>query len=117
LKKAIVIDVESGDSINPGFPINHLAFNALKRTSDTSFAITSSTSTAPQSFFHLDITKPDDINVLKASVKVDFPETYFAPVRNVKFPRNHGAGGEYAYGISFLQQTPNMRPPMEPFHP
>jgi hypothetical protein len=45
-KKAIVIDVESGDSINPGFPINHVAFNALKRTSETSFAVTGSTSTA-----------------------------------------------------------------------
>lgn len=77
-KKAIVIDVESGDSINPDFPINHVAFNALKRTSETSFAVTGPASTASQSFFHLDITKPDDINVLKASVKVDFPETYLA---------------------------------------
>lgn len=94
-KKAIVIDVEPGDSINPGFPINHVAFNALKRTSDTSFAITSSTSTAPQSFFHLDITKPDDI----------------------KFPRDYGAGEEYAYGISFLQQTPNTQPRWSPSTP
>jgi len=61
------------------FPINHIAFNALKRTSETSFDGIGSTSTAPQLFFHLDITKPGDINVLKASVKVDFPETCFAP--------------------------------------
>jgi hypothetical protein len=115
-EKAIVIDVESGDYIDLGFPINHLAFNALKRTSDTSFAVIGSTLTAPQSFFHLDITNPDDINVLKASAKVDFPETYFAPTRNIQFSRNHGPGGEYMK-FSFLQQTPNTQPPMEPFHP
>ena len=112
-----MIDVESGDAIKPSFLINHVAFNALKRTSETSFAGTGSTSTASQSFFHFDITELDDINVLKASVKVDFPETCFPPARNIKFPRNHGAGGEYAYGISFPQQAPNAQLLMEPFHP
>jgi dipeptidyl aminopeptidase/acylaminoacyl peptidase len=103
-KKAIVIDVKTGDYSDPSFPVNHVAFNALKRTSDTSFAVIGSTATAPQSFFHLDITKPSNVNVLKASVEIGFPLTYFAPARNIKFPRNHGPGGGYAYGI-FLPPT------------
>ena len=103
LKKA-VIGVEFGDYIDPGFPINHVAFNTLKRMFTTTFAVVGSTSTAPQSFFHLAITKPDDINVLNASVKVGFSEAYFALARNIGFPGSHGPRGEYAYGI-FLPST------------
>jgi hypothetical protein len=70
--KKAVINVESGRYIDLGFLINHVAFNTLERMSDTSFAVIGWTSIAPQSSFHLGITKPDDINVLKASVKVGF---------------------------------------------
>ena len=116
-KKAIVIDVKSGDYSDPGFPINDVAFNALKRTSDTSFAVIGSTATAPKSFFHLDITNPSKINVLKASVEVSFPETYFAPARNIKFPRNHGPGGDMPTACFFPQRIRSTRPPAEPCRP
>ena len=96
--------MESSDYIDRGFPINHVAFDTLKCMSDTSFAVIDSTLTVPMSFVRFEITKLDDINVLKASVKVNFPETYFAPARNIKFPRRHGPGGEYPYAI-FLPPT------------
>ena len=44
-------------------------------------------------------------------MKVGFPETFFAPARNIKFPRNHGAGGEYAYGIFLPPTNPEYAAP------
>ena len=110
-KKAIVIDVNTGEYTDPGFPINHVAFNALKRTSDASFVVIGSTATAPQSFFHLDTARPDKINVLKASVEVGFPGTFFAPARNIKFPRTYGPGGGYAYGMFLPPTNPEYEAP------
>lgn len=85
-KRTIVIDVKSGDHTDPGFPANHVVFNALKCTSDTSFAVIDSTTTAPQSLFHFDITQPFKIQVLKDSMDVKFPPTIFRAGTKYKIP-------------------------------
>ena len=107
-KRGIVIDIETGAYTDPGFPIIDMDLNALKRTSDSSFALIGATATAPKSFFHLDITKPSELNVLKASTKVTFSDEFFARAHNIKFPRTRTQGGGFANALYFPPTSPDF---------
>lgn len=110
-QKIVVVDVKTGDYIDPEYTINFAPLNALKRISDTSFAIIGDTAKVPTAFYHLDITKPTKMDMLKASTKIGFSDTYFSMAENIKYPRTHGPGGGHAYGLYYPPTNPDYKGP------
>ena len=115
--KNIVIDVKSGQHSDPGFPINWIGHNALQRTTGTSFVVIGSTAKAPPALYHVDIMGSAAISCLKLSVKIKFPDTYFATAQSITFPRVHGPGGGNAYGIFWSPSNPEYEAPANTLPP
>ena len=114
-KNAIVVDVETSTYTDPHFPINDL--NALKRISDTSFAVIGSTKTVPTSLFQLDIAKSSEITILKKSVEINFSEAYLSHPSNIRYPRIYGPGGGDAYGLYLPPRNPKYVGPKDTLPP
>jgi dipeptidyl aminopeptidase/acylaminoacyl peptidase len=110
-KRAIVIDVATGDFTDPDIPINDVSFNTVKRTSPSSFAVIGSTAEAPKTLYHIDLSNGANMKALKTSMKISFPKTFFSPAQNIKYPRTRSPEGGHAYGLFFPPTNPDFTAP------
>ncbi len=107
-QRAIMIDVETGDFTDPNLPINEVSFNALKCTSLKSFAVIGSSADAPKTLYHINLDNPNDMKVLKTSMEISFPKTFFSAAQNIKYPRSQSQEGGHAYGLFFPPTNPDF---------
>ena len=106
VQTAIVIDAATGDYSTPDLPINQVSFNAVKRTSPTSFAVIGATATSPKAVYHVDVNNPTNINAVKASLEISFATTFFSKAQNIEYPRTRSPEGGHAYGLFFPPTNP-----------
>lgn len=64
--------------------------NALRRISDTCFALIGTSATAPQSLYTVDIREPHAKRLISSSADIDIPEHLFSKAKHVSFPRVYG---------------------------
>lgn len=107
-QRAIIIDVATGNYTDPNLPINEVSFNAVKRTSPNTFVVIGSTAEAPKALYHVNIDKPNDMAVLKTSMEIPFPNTFFSTTQNIKYARTRSPEGGHAHGLFFPPTNPNF---------
>ena len=96
-QNGIIIDIGTGNFIDPKWPINQLEFNNVRRISDTSLAVVGRTAQAPTALYKLDVSTPPSIKTLRNSINIPIPTSYLSPALNFEFPRLHGPGDGFAY--------------------
>lgn len=124
-QKGIIIDIPTGDFTDHNFPFNQVNFNALKRTSPTSFAVIACTATSPKILYHINLNNPTpQITTLKSSIDISqFPATLFSPAQNITYPRIRSPAAEgdtltHAHALFFpptnpaYTSPPNTLPPL-----
>ncbi|KAF3481895.1 uncharacterized protein GIQ15_04654 [Arthroderma uncinatum] len=68
----------------------HVEFNGIQCISPTSFVVTGGTTKSPSAVYLVDITKPEEKQVLKSSATIDIPVEILSPAQAITFPRTHG---------------------------
>ncbi|KAL1848396.1 hypothetical protein Plec18167_004821 [Paecilomyces lecythidis] len=88
-----------------------IRFNALRKLTDTKFAVIGSTARFPQSLYELDLADPSHRRLIKASAEVDpILSTFLSEARHISFPRVCGeAQGEQAHAFFLPPQNPNYQ--------
>lgn len=109
-QKGIVIDIDSGKHVDPGWPINELLFNAVKRISDTSLAVLGMSAQSPTALYKIDV-KSSQYEVLRSSIDIPIPVQYLSPSLNHTFPRKYGPGGGIAYCLFKPPTNPDFKAP------
>ena len=109
--EALVINTKTNEYKSAGFPVNQVFFNSVKRVSATEVAVIGATAEAPASLMLLDLTKANSPRILKSSINVDFPSSYFSKAKSIKFPRIYGSGGGHAYGVFVGPKNPEYSAP------
>ena len=103
---ALVVNTKTNECKEAGFPVNQVYFNSVKRVSATEVAVIGATAEAPVSLMLLNLDKPNIPQILKSSIDVSFPGTYFSKAKSIKFPRTYGPGGGHAYGVFLAPNNP-----------
>lgn len=80
----------------------------MKRTSAKSFAVIGSTTKVPKTLYQVDLDHPRDMKVLKTSVDISFPTSFFSAAETIKYPRSRSPEGGYAYGLFFAPTNPDF---------
>jgi dipeptidyl aminopeptidase/acylaminoacyl peptidase len=109
-QRLIIIDVAKSASIDPGFPMNDITFNALKRVSSTTAVIIAATATQPKTLWKLDLPSSES-TVLKASASIDVPESVFSLAEGITYPRVYGPGGGIAHAVYLPPTNPDYTAP------
>lgn len=108
--KGITVDIKTGKHNDPGWPINELTWNAVKRISDTSIAVVGMSAQAPIGLYQLDINSPH-CQILRSSIDIPIPVQYLSPSLNHTFPRKYGPGGGHAYCLFKTPTNPDFKAP------
>ncbi|OKL55816.1 hypothetical protein UA08_08936 [Talaromyces atroroseus] len=67
--------------------------SAVKRLSDTSFAVIAASPTAPKALYHVELTQSlPKLTSLKSSLPLDIPEEFYSRAEHISFPRTEGPG-------------------------
>ncbi|KAL3426363.1 prolyl oligopeptidase [Phlyctema vagabunda] len=86
----IVIDLKSETWKDLGIPLNTVRYNAMRRVSDTSFAVIGTGPKVPQALYRVDLAAPSDPKLIKSSSEIKFSEAYLSEAEHISFPRTHG---------------------------
>lgn len=89
-----------------------VSITAVRRISSTHVAILGATLTTLNGLYVIDIDKPSEKKLLKASVSVELPTTIFSPAQTISFPRTQGKdAGTLTHAIFIPPQNPDFEAP------
>jgi dipeptidyl aminopeptidase/acylaminoacyl peptidase len=114
---AIVINTSANTYKRTNCPVNQIYFNSVKRVSATKIAIVGVTATSPSSLYIMDLARPETPRLLKSSIDISFPPSFFSKATPIKFPRIHGPGGGDAYGVFLAPYNPDYTAPPDTLPP
>ncbi|KAJ9217262.1 hypothetical protein DTO166G4_1317 [Paecilomyces variotii] len=109
--RLVVIDLKTETFQFLDSDLIEIRFNALRKLTDTKFAIIGSTARFPNSLYELDLANPSYKRLIKTSAEVDpILSTFFSEARHISFPRVYGeAQGEQAHAFFLPPQNPNYQ--------
>jgi dipeptidyl aminopeptidase/acylaminoacyl peptidase len=88
--------------------------NGIRRVSDTEFALIAVAVDSPKSLYLVDVTKPSDKELLRASADIDVPASIFSKAETITFPRTHGQElGTSSYAMYCPPYNPDFEAPAQ----
>ncbi|KAI9739283.1 MAG: hypothetical protein M1834_007496 [Cirrosporium novae-zelandiae] len=86
----VLIDLKSDTCTELHYPYVQIECKALRRVSNTKYALIGRTTLSPQELCLLDVSDPSSKAILKTSINIDLPSSTYSQPEHISFPRVFG---------------------------
>ena len=114
----MLVDLESESYEDLDLPINAISNNAIRRVSDTQFAVIGSALREATALYLVDVKNPSNLIILKNSMDQAISQSFYSPAQHISLPRIYGSdlSGE-SHALFLPPQNPHHTAPPDTLPP
>lgn len=87
----LLIDLSSSEYSVLSDALTGITGHAVQRHSEKSIVVIADSFTKPKALYHIEISPSPQINILKSTLSLDMPESFYSKAEHISFPRTYGS--------------------------